>query len=204
MLGFRKPEVVFICTSLAAAPAVPMDSLAAGKTWDLLTWVPSQGAIMFTVCKVAYLKGACLSDKNLTWKGTHYFHNRKSGGGAGLKLHDSLAQFASSSGRGPTGCSSAWHGAGERKDHLFFRPPRRRERPVPEAHGKHSIGCHVLQVILSESLASGRAYASHQPGPVGPVTFSRSKGLWEEMDREQSQSFARRRVECCIRKHRTQ
>ena len=84
------------------------------------------------------------------WKGTHYFHNRKSGGGAASRLRDSLEQFASSSGRGPTGCSADWHPAGGGKDHLFLRPPQRREKPMPEAHGRCSIGCHVLPVILSK------------------------------------------------------
>lgn len=81
--------------------------------------------------------------QELTWKGSHYFHNRKSRGGGGY-LGDSLARFASSSERLPTKCSSSWLWARGEKVHLFFRYPRRWEEPFPEAC---DIVWHIVQVI---------------------------------------------------------
>ena len=140
-----------------------MDSLAGGKTWGSSHLRPFMANHCVYSLQSGLFERSLSQWQELTWKGTHYFHNRKSGGGAASRLRDSLEQFASSSGRGPTGCSADWHPAGGGKDHLFLRPPQRREKPVPEAHGRCSIGCHVLQVILSK----GKSICLTSTRPIG-------------------------------------
>lgn len=63
---------------------------------------PFLGTTMFTVCKVAYLKGACLNDKNLLGKGAIISTTGSPEVEEAASLGDSLAWFASSSDRLPT------------------------------------------------------------------------------------------------------
>lgn len=70
--GFHKSEVVLHLHSVATTSTAPVDSSAVGKALgtpphhrkDSLSWEPQ-----YSVCKVAYLKGACLHYRNLLGKG---------------------------------------------------------------------------------------------------------------------------------------
>lgn len=111
---------------------------------SLQKWFPFLGTTMFTVCKVAYLKGAHLNYKNLLGKGAIIFITGSPEVEEAASLGDSLARFASSSDRLPTKCSSSRLWARGEKVHLFFRHPWRREELFPEAH---DIVWHIVQFI---------------------------------------------------------
>lgn len=50
---------------------------------------------------------------------------------------DSMAQVASSSGR-----ATAFPGIEPEEERIIFKHPRRREKPIPEAHDRHPISYH--------------------------------------------------------------
>lgn len=64
------------------------------------------------------------------------------------RLGDSVAQFASSSGRGPTGCSSRFE-AREEKDHAILRHPYRERNLFQKPLTVAALACTEFRFLLS-------------------------------------------------------